>query len=119
VHHLAEYVGAQRICMEVCLTSNAQTQPKLRNLAKHPLRQMLDHSLSVSICTDNRLVSDTTVTNELLVAVEKLKLTRREFRNVIAAGFKGSFFPGTYTEKRHYVRQVLDRYEKLEREMLT
>lgn len=118
VHHLAEYVGAQRICMEVCLTSNAQTQPKLRNLAKHPLRQMLDHSLSVSICTDNRLVSDTTVTNELLVAVDKLKLTRRELRNIVAAGFKGGFFPGTYTEKRRYVRQVLDRYERLERELL-
>jgi adenosine deaminase len=43
-------------------------------------------------------------------------MTRRELRNVIIAGFKGSFFPGTYNEKRAYVRSVIDRYEQLERE---
>lgn len=116
VQHLAEYIAAQRIGIEVCLTSNAQTQPALRNLAHHPLRQMLDHGLSVSICTDNRLVSNTTVTNELLIAIRKLKLSRKELRNVVVAGFKGSFFPGTYTAKRNYVRQVLDRYDSLELE---
>ena len=113
VHHLAEYVASQRITMEVCLTSNAQTLPRMRNLAHHPLRQMLDHELSVSICTDNRLMSNTSVTNELRLAIDKLKMTPRELRNVVIAGFKGSFFPGTYSEKRDFVRQVIDRYETL------
>jgi adenosine deaminase len=117
-HHLAEYVASQRITIEVCLTSNTQTLPRMRNLARHPLRQMLDHELSVSICTDNRLMSNTTVTNELLVAIDKLKMTPRELRNVVIAGFKGSFFPGTYREKRHFVRQVIDRYESLVSEFL-
>ena len=111
--YLAEYVASQRITMEVCLTSNAQTLPRMRNISRHPLRQMLDHELSVSICTDNRLVSNTTVTNELLIAIDQLKMTPRELRNVVIAGFKGSFFPGTYREKRHFVRQVIDRYEAL------
>lgn len=115
VHHLAEYVASQRITMEVCLTSNAQTLPRMRNLAHHPLRQMLDHELSVSICTDNRLMSNTSVTNELQLAIDKIKMTPRELRNVVIAGFKGSFFPGTYSEKRDFVRQVIDRYETLER----
>ena len=118
-HYLAEYVASQRITIEVCLTSNAQTLPRMRNLSRHPLRQMLDHELSVSICTDNRLVSNTSVTNELRVAVDKLKMTPRELRNVVIAGFKGSFFPGTYREKRHFVRQVIDRYETVAREHLT
>ena len=112
-HHLAEYIASQRITLEVCLTSNTQTHPQLRDVRRHPLRQMLDHELSISLCTDNRLVSHTTVTNELLQAVSKLKMTRRELRNVVLAGFKGSFFPGTYHEKRHFVRQVIDRYEAL------
>lgn len=111
--YLAEYVASQRITIEVCLTSNAQTLPRMRNLAAHPLRQMLDHELSVSICTDNRLMSNTTVTQELLLAIEKLKMTPRELRNVVIAGFKGSFFPGPYREKRDFVRQVIDRYETL------
>ena len=114
--YLAEYIASQRITLEVCLTSNAQTLPKVRNLSRHPLRKMLDHGLSVSICTDNRLMSNTTVTNELSIAIAKLKMTPRELRNVVIAGFKGSFFPGTYHEKRHFVRQVIDRYETLARQ---
>ncbi|HVM49524.1 MAG TPA: adenosine deaminase family protein [Candidatus Acidoferrum sp.] len=112
-HHLAEYIASQRITLEVCLTSNSQTHPRMRNLLKHPLRQMLDHDLSISLCTDNRLVSHTTVTHELMQAVQQLKMTPRELRNVVLAGFKGSFFPGTYREKRQFVRQVIDRYEAL------
>lgn len=118
VHHLADYIASQRICIEVCLTSNLQTLPHMKSIAKHPLRKMLDHSLSVSICTDNRLVSNTTVTREIMLAVEHLDLTPRELRNIIVAGFKGSFFPGDYTAKRAYVRQVIDRFESLERELL-
>jgi adenosine deaminase len=114
--YLAEYIASQRITMEVCLTSNAQTQPRLRDLRKHPLRKMLDHELSVSICTDNRLMSNTSVTKELCLALDKLQMTPRELRNVVIAGFKGSFFPGTYREKRDFVRQVINRYEALERE---
>ncbi len=108
---LAEYIASGRITLEVCLTSNTQTHPHMRNLARHPLRQMLDHDLSISLCTDNRLMSHTTVTNELLQAVRHLKMNARELRNVVVAGFKGSFFPGTYREKRHFVRKVIDRYE--------
>ena len=112
-NQLAEYIASQRITLEVCLTSNSQTHPKMRNLLNHPLRQMLDHDLSISLCTDNRLVSHTTMTHELLQAVQQLKMTPRELRNVVLAGFKGSFFPGTYREKRQFVRQVIDRYEAL------
>jgi len=112
--HLAEYIASQRITIEVCLTSNLQTLPHMKSIARHPLRQMLDHNLSVSICTDNRLVSNTTVTQEIMLAVNHLKMSPKELRNVVIAGFKGSFFPGTYNEKRAYVRQVIDMYESLE-----
>lgn len=113
-HQLAEYIASQRITIEVCLTSNAQTNPAMRHIRQHPLREMLDHELSISLCTDNRLVSHTTVTDELGLAVRELKMTPRELRNVVLAGFKGSFFPGTYREKRDFVRRVIDRYEMLD-----
>jgi adenosine deaminase len=32
---------------------------------------------------------------------------------VIIHGFKRSFFPGTYREKRAYVRQIIDYYDKV------
>lgn len=53
------------------------------------------------------------VAKVLVRLVERRKLTPRELRNVVIAGFKGSFFPGSYSEKRTYVRKVIDRYEAL------
>ncbi len=118
VHYLAEYIASQRINIEVNLTSNLQTTPSIKTVAEHPLKQMLDHNLSVSICTDNRLVSNTSVSREFELVVEHIPVTRRQFRNLVTAGFKGSFFPGTYTEKRKYVRRVIDRYDELEQKLL-
>ena len=79
---------------------------------------MLEHGLSTTICTDNRLVSNTTLCRELELAVTGLRLSEKEFRNLIVAGFKGSFFPGSYTNKRIYVRDAITRYEHLEKTML-
>lgn len=119
VRQLVEYVARQRITIEVCLTSNLQTVPSIRSVTDHPLMEMLRHNLSVSICSDNRLVSNTTVTRELELVAEHLPITRRQFRNMILAGFKGSFFGGSYNSKRAYVRKVIDRYDKLERKLLS
>jgi len=46
------------------------------------------------------------------------KLNRRQLRNLIVAGFKGSFFPGSYNQKRAFVREVINHYKKLESELL-
>lgn len=118
VRNLAEYIASQRINIEVCLTSNRQTIPALRRFSDHPLKQMLAHNLSVSINTDNRLVSHTTICRELELVATHFPVTRDQFRQLVIAGFKGSFFPGTYVAKRAYVRRVIDRYEALERELL-
>jgi len=115
---LAEYVASQRIAIEVNLTSNLQTTPSIKSVADHPVRQMIDHSLSVSICTDNRLVSSTTVSREFEILVDAIPLTPQQFRNLVISGFKGSFYPGSYNDKRRYVRQVINRYEALEAELL-
>jgi adenosine deaminase len=118
VEQLVNYIASQRISVEVNLTSNLQTLPEIEDVASHPLRLMMEHGLSASICTDNRLVSNTTVTRELALACEHLPIDRKRLRNLIVAGFKGSFFPGSYTEKRRYVRQAINFYESIEREML-
>ena len=111
VEALADYIASQRITIEVCTTSNLQTIPAFRTLADHPVRRMIEHDLSVSICTDNRLVSRTSVSQELERLAAAIPLSRARFRNLVAAGFKGSFFPGGYSLKRNYVRQVLQRYD--------
>ena len=48
------------------------------------------------------------MTNEIARAVEAFEPLRREVRDSLIYGFKRSFFPGTYLEKRAYVRGVID-----------
>lgn len=114
VDELANYLASQRIGIEVCVTSNLQTIPSIKSIAHHPIRKMLDYGLSVSICTDNRLVSNTTVSRELELVVEHAKLSRAELRRLVIAGFKGSFFHGSFGEKRKFVSAVAQRYDALE-----
>jgi len=118
VQCLVEYIASRRITLEVCPTSNLQTIPSIHSVSDHPLRKMLEANLSVSICTDNRLVSRTSVTRELELVCQQLPVTPARLRNIILAGFKGSFYPGPYNEKRALVRQVINRYDALEKQYL-
>lgn len=116
IRRLSQYIADRRILLEVCITSNLQTMPELRRVQNHPFKRMVDERLSVTLCTDNRLVSNTTVTRELDLATSAFKLSPNALRNVVLHGFKRSFFPGTYVEKRAYVRQVIDYYDRLAKE---
>jgi adenosine deaminase len=107
VENLVEYIGDRRITLEVCLTSNLQTIPRLKSLKQHPFGKMLHHRLSATLCTDNRLVSGTTMTDEVQKAVDAFHLNVKQLSDILIYGFKRSFFPGTYLEKRAYVKEVL------------
>jgi len=118
VHNLANYIASERIGIEVCPTSNLQTMPAINSIGQHPVRRMIEEGLSVSICTDNRLISNTTVSRELELVAKEARLTRRQLRNLVVAGFKGSFFPGSHNAKRSFVRGVIERFALLERKLL-
>jgi len=115
VRRLVDFIADRRITLEICLTSNLQTSPAIGRLEDHPFGRMLDNRLSTAFCTDNRLVSRTSVTEEIVKAVEAFAIGPSQLKDLLAYGFKRSFFPGPYTEKREYVRRVLDYYEELVR----
>jgi adenosine deaminase len=87
--------------------------PELQRVADHPFGRMVREKLSVALCTDNRLVSRTTVTRELEQACAAFDLAPRDLRNVVIHGFKRSFFPGTYRDKRAYVRRMIDLFDRV------
>jgi adenosine deaminase len=113
VHQLTEYVADRRITLEVCITSNMQTMPHLRRVGQHSFGNMLRDKLSVTLCTDNRLVSRTTVSDEMAKACDAFEVSPKQLRDLAFHGFKRSFFPGSYGEKRAYVRQVIDYYDRV------
>lgn len=116
VENLAQFIADRRITIEVCLTSNLQTNPEIGDITHHEFRKMKAARLSTTICTDNRTVSKTNVTNEIKLAVDTFNFSEKELRNAIIYGFKRSFFPGSYKEKRAYVRKIINYYEKLQKD---
>lgn len=78
------------IGIEMCPTSNLQTKA-VESLAEYPLKRFLDEGLLVSIHTDNRTVSGTTLTHEEEILHEGLQLTHEELvrctKNAIETAF--------------------------------
>jgi adenosine deaminase len=89
---LLAYVNDFRIPIEVCLTSNVQTRVT-PSYGEHPFRQMYDEGLVVSLCTDNRLMSATTVTDEYVHAHRHLAFDWEELCDVALMGFEAAFLP--------------------------
>jgi len=101
---LLNYVNDHRIPLEVCLISNLQTKA-VDKLENHPLKKYYDMGLRVTINTDNRLVSNTTVTDELLLAAELFELNLNDLANLIINGFKSAFLP--HNKKTRLLRSVM------------
>ena len=110
---LASFIADRRIAVEVCLTSNMQTNPAIGELKNHNFGHMLNHRLATIICTDNRLVSRTTVSNEYKLALDTFDVPLKRLKDIVAYGFKKNFFPGNYIEKRAYAKQTLEYFDKV------
>ncbi|RLB57082.1 MAG: adenosine deaminase family protein [Deltaproteobacteria bacterium] len=113
VADLTQFIADRRITLEVCLTSNQQTNPAYRRLSGHPFGQMMERKLSVTLCTDNRTVSRTTVTDEFAKACTTFDLQLPDLKNLVVYGFKRSFYPHDYAAKRQYVRRAMEYFEKV------
>ena len=89
---LTQYVNDRRIGLEICLTSNVQTRA-VESYETHPLRSYFDHGLNVSLSTDNRLMSGTTLTDEYGHAARELDFTFDELAELALNGFASAFIP--------------------------
>ena len=100
---LTQYVNDRRIALEICLTSNVQTRATAR-YETHPLRRYFDRGLNVVLNTDNRLMSDTTLTDEYELAAAHLGFTFDELCDVARNGFAAAFLP--WEQRRQLLAQV-------------
>ncbi|CAM3687841.1 adenosine deaminase family protein [Rheinheimera salexigens] len=113
IRNLASYIADKRIAIEVCLTSNLQTNPLITDIKQHKFKDMLENRMATVICTDNRLVSNTTVSNEYQLALDNFDVPIKRLKDMVAYGFKKSFFPGNYVEKREYAKQCLHYFDRV------
>lgn len=100
---LEQYVCDRRIPLEICITSNLQTHA-VASVEQHPVRRYFDLGIVVCLNTDNRLMSATTVTDELWLAHTRLGFSREEVERTILYGFESAFLP--WKEKQALVERV-------------
>ena len=100
---LMNYVNDHRIALEICLSSNIHIG-SVQSLQGHPFKMYLDENLRVTLNTDNRLMSNTTLTDEYLLATEAFNLTFDDIRTIIINGFKSAFCP--HNKRREMINSV-------------
>jgi len=113
IEDLSSYIADRRTVIEVCLTSNMQTNPNLVDIKNHKFKDMLEARMATTICTDNRLVSNTTVSKEYKLALDNFDIPLKRLKDIVAYGFKKSFYPGSYVDKRSYAKQVMHYFDKI------
>ncbi|MET8720722.1 adenosine deaminase [Streptomyces misionensis] len=101
---LASWVRDRRIALEMCPTSNLQTGCAT-SIAEHPVTALKDLGFRVTLNTDNRLVSGTTMTREMGLLVEEAGWTAEDLRTVTVNAVKSAFIP--FDERKALIEDVI------------
>ena len=101
---LAGWVRDRRIALEMCPTSNLQTGAA-SSIAEHPITALKDLGFRVTLNTDNRLVSGTTMTREMSLLVDEAGWTVEDLRTVTVNALKSAFIP--YDERKALIEDVV------------
>jgi adenosine deaminase len=78
----------------------------IRDLGSHPIKLYKNLGLRVTVNTDNRLVTDTTVSKELWLCHKTLGFTMGDLKQIVIAGFKSAFMP--FHVKQNFLRRVTE-----------
>ena len=89
---LAGWVRDRRIPLEMCPSSNVQTGAAA-TIADHPVTLLKDLRFRVTVNTDNRLMSATSMSREMALLVEQAGWTLEDLRWVTINALKSAFIP--------------------------
>ena len=101
---LAQYVLDKRIPLEICLLSNVHTGAT-PSLAEHPFKILYQEKFRVTLNTDNRLMSSTTMTTEFEAAADTFGLSLADFEKITINAMKSAFLP--YKERCDLIYQKI------------
>ncbi|KQP64333.1 MULTISPECIES: adenosine deaminase [unclassified Nocardioides] len=89
---LASYVRDQRIPLEMCPASNVQTGAAA-SIAEHPIKLLTDLRFRVTVNTDNRLMSRTSMTAEMASLVDAFGYGLDDLQWFTVNAMKSAFLP--------------------------
>ena len=101
---LAQYVLDKRIPLEICLLSNVHTGAT-PSLAEHPFKILYQEKFRVTLKTDNRLMSRTSMTQEFEAAADTFGLTVNDFEKITINAMKSAFLP--YDQRIQFIYSII------------
>ncbi len=101
---LASYVRDMRIPLELAPASNVQTGAAA-SIAEHPIGLLTKLRFRVTVNTDNRLMSQTSMTDEMWNLVEAFDLTLDDLRWFTVNAMKSAFLP--FDERLAIIEDVI------------
>jgi adenosine deaminase len=101
---LAAYVKDRRIPLELCPTSNLQTGA-VKDIKSHPIGVLSKLRFRVTLNTDNRLMSRTSMSNEMQQVVGAFDWTFQDLQRVTINALKSSFIP--FDERLKIIEEVV------------
>lgn len=101
---LAQYVLDKRLPLEMCLTSNVDTGA-VPSLEEHPFGLYYRYRFRVTLNTDDRLMSNTTMTKEFAVAQKVFKLGLEDLEKLTLNGMKSAFLP--YNRRLDFIYNII------------
>lgn len=101
---LLQFMLDHQIPLEICPTSNVQTHV-VPSFEEHPLKKYVDVGLPVTINTDNRLFSRTSVTEELWRVHHLCGVSESQLKEIVLNGFRHAFLPEA--ERQVFVKRAM------------
>jgi adenosine deaminase len=101
---LSAYVRDKRIPLELCPSSNVQTGAA-PSIAEHPIGLLRDLRFRVTVNTDNRLMSRTSMTREMALLVEAFGYGWAELQWFTVNAMKSAFIP--FDERLVLINEVI------------
>jgi adenosine deaminase len=89
---LAQYVRDKRLPLEMCPSSNVQTGAA-KSIAEHPIGLLRRQHFRVTVNTDNRLMSGTSMTREMLLLTEAFGYDWADLQWFTINAMKSAFIP--------------------------
>jgi len=100
VGDLAQYIIDHRIPLEICLSSNIHTGAA-PSIAEHPFPVLHRLGFRLTLNTDNRLMSKTTMSREYALAVEHFGLSFDDLETLSLNSMKSAF--ASYSKRCHFI----------------
>ncbi len=101
---LAAYIRDRRLPLELCPTSNVHTGA-VGSIAEHPIGLLRELGFRVTLNTDNRLMSDVSMTSEMMALHQAFGWNLEDFQWITVNAMKSAFWP--FDERLWIINEII------------